>query len=147
MPQGLHRRCVRAWLRVREARVTGVTIHPKRVACTGEGLGASSPTRARSACTMQCIAAFRTMFPLGMVARTPYHSYMNHHNHTRPSKDDSDRHVSDPKSPLVSEILPAFLDHLRVEDHRTPTTLIRYESTIQKFITTVADCPITDFNR
>src|SRR5438132_153778 len=109
MPQGLRRRCVRAWLRVREARVTGVTIYPKRVACTGEGLGASSPTRARSACAMQCIAAFRTMFPLGMMARTSYHSCMDHHTHTPPARDDTDQHVTDPKSPLVSEMLPDFL--------------------------------------
>jgi len=40
-------------------------------------------------------------------------------------------------------MLLAFLHHLRVEEHRTPTTLIRYESHIQKFITTVGDCPIT----
>ena len=40
-------------------------------------------------------------------------------------------------------MLPAFLDHLRVEEHRSPTPLIRYESHIQKFITTVGDCTIT----
>src|SRR6266480_1675250 len=68
---------------------------------------------------------------------------MDNHNHTRPARDDTDQHVSDLKAPLVSEMLPAFLDHLRVEDRRTPTTLIRYESHIQKFITTVGDCPIT----
>jgi integrase/recombinase XerD len=44
---------------------------------------------------------------------------------------------------MVSEMLPVFLDHLRVEEHRTPTTLIRYKSHIQKFITTVGDCPLT----
>ena len=68
---------------------------------------------------------------------------MDNHNHTIPSRDDPDQHITDPKSPLVSEMLPAFLDYLRVEEHRTPTTLIRYESHIQKFITTVGDCPIT----
>ena len=46
-------------------------------------------------------------------------------------------------APLVSEMLPAFLDYLRVEEHRTPSTLVRYESHLQKFITTVGDCPIT----
>jgi len=71
---------------------------------------------------------------------------MDDHNHTLPSKDDTDQHVSDPKPPLVSEMLPAFLDYLRVEEHRTPTTLIRYESHIQKFITAVGDCPITSIS-
>src|ERR671929_56460 len=71
---------------------------------------------------------------------------MDNHNNSLPSKDDTDQHGSDPQSPLISEMLPAFLDHLRVEDHRTPTTLIRYESHIQKFITTVGDCPITQIS-
>jgi integrase/recombinase XerD len=92
---------------------------------------------------MKFVAALRTIFPLGTVARTSYHGCMNHHNHTFPSKEDSDQHIPDPATPLVSEMLPAFLDYLRVEEHRTPTTLIRYESHIQKFITTVGDCPIT----
>ena len=68
---------------------------------------------------------------------------MDNHTHTHLSKDDTDQHVSDPSTPLVSEMIPAFLDHLRVEEHRTRTTLIRYESHIQKFITTVGDCSIT----
>jgi hypothetical protein len=50
------------------------------------------------------------------------------------------------KDHLVSETLPAFLDYLRVEDHRTPNTLIRYESHIHKFIATVGDRPITDIS-
>ena len=68
---------------------------------------------------------------------------MDYHTHTQPAKDDSDQDISDPQAPLVSEMLPAFLDHLRIEEHRTSTTLIRYESHIQKFITMVGDCPIT----
>ena len=68
---------------------------------------------------------------------------MDNHAHTHHSKETTDHHVSDPKSPLVSKMLSAFLDHLRVEEHRTPATLIRYESHIQKFIITVGDCPIT----
>jgi hypothetical protein len=92
---------------------------------------------------MKCVAAFRTMFPLGTMLLTVYDTCMDNHTHTHLSKDDSDQHVSNPKSPLVSEMLPAFLDHLRVEEHRTPATLIRYESHIQKFMTSVGDCPIT----
>lgn len=93
--------------------------------------------------TVPHIATFRTFFRLGTVSLTIYDTCMDNHNHTPHSRDDTDQHVSDPKSPLVSEMLPAFLDHLRVEEHRTRTTLIRYESHIQKFITTVGDCPIT----
>src|SRR5438132_264511 len=89
------------------------------------------------------IAALRTIFPLGVHVHTVYDTCMDNHNHTLPARDDTDQHVSDPQAPMVSEMLPAFLDHLRVEDHRTPTTLIRYQSHIQKFITAVGDCPIT----
>jgi integrase/recombinase XerD len=78
-----------------------------------------------------------------MMLLTVYDGCMDNHTHTQPARDDTDQHVTDAPAPLVSEMLPAFLDHLRIEDHRTPTTLIRYESHIQKFITTVGDCPIT----
>ena len=89
------------------------------------------------------IAALRTIFLLGTILLTVYDTCMDHRNHTLPSRDDTDQHVSDPPAPLVSEMLPTFLDYLRVEEHRTFTTLIRYESHIQKCITTVNDCPIT----
>jgi integrase/recombinase XerD len=56
---------------------------------------------------------------------------------------DPDQHIPDPPAPMVLEMLPAFLNHLRVEEHRTPTTLIRYQSHLQKFIASVGDCPIT----
>jgi integrase/recombinase XerD len=68
---------------------------------------------------------------------------MDNHDYSNISKEATDCSVSSPKYPLVSEMLPGFLDHLRIEDHRTRTTLIRYESHIQKFITLVGDCPIT----
>ena len=90
-----------------------------------------------------CIATLRTIFPLGTMRLAIYDSCMDHHTHTHLSRDDTDQHVSDPQAPMVSEMLPVFLDHLRVEEHRTPTTLIRYKSHIQKFITTVGDCPLT----
>lgn len=88
------------------------------------------------------IVAFRIMFPLGTKMFSVYDTCMNHHNHTHPSREDRDQHIPDPPAPLVSEMLPAFLDYLRVEEHRTATTLLRYESHLQKFITTVGDCPI-----
>src|SRR5262245_49563730 len=77
----------------------------------------------------------RTNFPLGAIFFAVYDDCMDDHTHTQSAKDDLDQHVSNPQAPLVSEMLPAFLDYLRVEDHRTPATLIRYESHIQKFIT------------
>ena len=83
------------------------------------------------------------MFPLGTMLLTIYYNCMDYHNHLSFTKQDTDRHISDPPAPLVSEMLPAFLDYLRVEEHRTPTTLIRYESHLQKFIATVGDCLIT----
>jgi len=89
------------------------------------------------------VAACRTIFLLGTMLLTVYDTCMNNHDHTLPSRDDTDQHVSDPTSPLVSEMVPAFLDHLRVEEHRTPATLIRYSSHIQKFMSAVGDCPIT----
>jgi integrase/recombinase XerD len=89
------------------------------------------------------IAALRIIFSLGTTCLTAYHDCMDNYNHTFHSNDDTNQHVTHPQAPLVSEMLPAFLDYLRVEDHHTPATLIRYESHIQKFITTVGDCLIT----
>jgi hypothetical protein len=85
---------------------------------------------------MHVVAAFRTIFLLGTMPLTVYDICMDNHTPTLPARDDTDRHVSDPKSPVISEMLPTFLDHLRVEERRSPGTLIRYESHIQKFITT-----------
>jgi hypothetical protein len=68
---------------------------------------------------------------------------MDHHDHAFNAKQYRDHDISDSQVPLVSAMLPAFLDYLRVEDHRTSTTLIRYASHIQKFITTIGACPIT----
>src|SRR5438874_10578056 len=68
-------------------------------------------------------AGCSNIFLLGTMTRTAYHDCMDNHNHTPLSRDDTDHHVSAPTSPLVSEMLPAFLDYLRVEEHRTSTTL------------------------
>ena len=92
------------------------------------------------------IATPRTIFPLGTIPPTIYDDYMDNHNYSNISSEATDHSVSSPHSPLVSEMLPAFLDYLRVEEHRTSATLIRYESHIQKFITTVGDCPITQIS-
>src|SRR6266446_8907802 len=106
-------------------------------------IAAASQRRSPPAARSESIATFRTLCPLGTMQLTVYDTCMDNHNHTPHSRDDTDQHVSDPSTPLVSEMLPAFLDHLRVEEHRTPSTLIRYESHIQKFITMVGDCPIS----
>jgi hypothetical protein len=83
------------------------------------------------------------IFPLGVIFLAVYDDCMDNHTHIHPAKDGTNQHVTDPQAPLVSEMLPAFLDYLRVEEHRTPATLIRYEAHIQKFISSVGDCPIT----
>ncbi len=46
--------------------------------------------------------------------------------------------------PLISEILPAFLEHIKVEDSRAPGTLVRYRNHIQRFIQAVGDCHVQD---
>src|SRR5215471_5006466 len=84
----------------------------------------------------------RTISPLCVHVHPFYDGCMDDHTHTQPTKEARDHNVIDPKSPLVSEMLPAFPDYLRVEEHRTPSTLIRYEAHIQKFMTLVGDCPI-----
>jgi hypothetical protein len=68
------------------------------------------------------MAALRTLFPLGTIFLTVYDTCMDYHNHTHLSRDDTDQHVANPPAPLTSEMLPAFLDSLRVEEHRSSTT-------------------------
>ena len=45
-------------------------------------------------------------------------------------------------SPSVSACLPDFLEYFRVEEQRTPETLLRYQQHIQAFITSVGDGPV-----
>jgi site-specific recombinase XerC len=55
------------------------------------------------------------------------------------------RHVDVlPARPTVSALLPDFLAYLRVEEQRTPETLLRYQQYMQAFITTVNDCLVGD---
>jgi len=53
-----------------------------------------------------------------------------------------DSEAKAPWKSLVSEMLPSFFEHLKVELGRSPGTLIRYESHIRRFIGTVGDQPI-----
>jgi site-specific recombinase XerC len=43
---------------------------------------------------------------------------------------------------LISELLPLFLDYLHVEDNRSPGTLHRYRSHMQRFLSEVGDCAV-----
>jgi integrase/recombinase XerD len=45
-------------------------------------------------------------------------------------------------TPAVSDLIPGFLEHLRVEERRSPGTLIRYRSHLAGFITAVGDCRV-----
>ena len=73
---------------------------------------------------MQGIATFRTFFHLGTLTRIAYDGCMNHHDQTSVTKQDTDYDISDPQAPLVSAMLPALLDYLRVEEHHTPTVAL-----------------------
>jgi integrase/recombinase XerD len=45
-------------------------------------------------------------------------------------------------SPLVSALLPDFLEYLRVEEQCTSDTVLRYQKHMQAFLMSVGDCPI-----
>ena len=49
-------------------------------------------------------------------------------------------------SPCVSELLPDFLEYLRVEAQCTSDTLLRYQKHMQAFIMSVGDSPIGAIN-
>lgn len=58
--------------------------------------------------------------------------------------EDQNRSVTSPFNPLVSEMLPAFLDHIKVEDNRSSGTLIRYKRHIERFMIEAGDCRVAD---
>jgi integrase/recombinase XerD len=43
---------------------------------------------------------------------------------------------------LVSELIPAYLEHVRVEQGRVPVTIERYRERLQRFINELGDCPV-----
>lgn len=49
-------------------------------------------------------------------------------------------------SPLVSDVLSGFLEHLRVEESRAPTTITRYRSSLERFVILAGDCPVGAIN-
>ncbi len=40
-------------------------------------------------------------------------------------------------------MVPIFLEHIRVEDGRVPVTLVRYRAHLDRFISEVGDCPVS----
>lgn len=47
-----------------------------------------------------------------------------------------------PYDPLVSDLLPAFLEHLRVEEGRASGTLARYASHLHRLVQAIGDRPV-----
>src|SRR5262249_5550705 len=45
-------------------------------------------------------------------------------------------------SPSVSELLPDFLEYLRVEEQCTSATLLRYQKHMQAFLMSAGDSPV-----
>jgi site-specific recombinase XerC len=58
----------------------------------------------------------------------------------------TDSHKSPPSAvtsgSLFSELVPAYLEHVRVEHGRPPITVERYRARLQRFIDEVGDCPV-----
>src|SRR5437867_1233934 len=55
------------------------------------------------------------------------------------------RHIGE-ASPRLLEILPAFLDHLRVEESRNAVTIVRYQSYVARLVREIGDCPVGAIN-
>ena len=54
-------------------------------------------------------------------------------------------HIGEASHRLL-EILPGFLDHLRVEESRKAVTLVRYQSYIERLVREIGDCPVEAIN-
>lgn len=50
------------------------------------------------------------------------------------------------QAPRVSDVIPRFLDHLRVEERRAPGTLLRYRTYLSAFRDAVKDCPMGEID-
>jgi integrase/recombinase XerD len=44
--------------------------------------------------------------------------------------------------PFISDLIPQFIEHLRVEERRSPQTLIRYQGHLTKLINVIGDCRV-----
>ena len=60
------------------------------------------------------------------------------------TKEGPDQVGSGTEAPLVSESIPAFLEHIRVEEGRVPVTIIRYRAHLERFIREVGDCSVAE---
>lgn len=76
-----------------------------------------------------------------------------HHNHEADCRDEilcgrpaEVRKHHRAKSPLVSDLVPRFLEHLRIEERRAPSTLVRYHGHLAGFVAMAGDCPVESIN-
>src|SRR3989344_2148750 len=56
------------------------------------------------------------------------------------------RQESQSPSPRVSEVLPRFLEHLRLEEGCVPITLVRYRGYLEHLIAVVGDCSVANLD-
>src|SRR5438445_6123903 len=50
-------------------------------------------------------------------------------------------------SSLFSELIPAYLEYVRIEHGRPAITIERYRGRLQRFINELEDCPVREINR
>jgi integrase/recombinase XerD len=87
------------------------------------------------------------IFPqLWLRPREPYDEGMDDHTPHNSATEAPKHHEIASTLPLISFMLPAFLDHLRVEENRSPGTLHRYHSHIQRFLTEAGDCSVGEIS-
>lgn len=58
------------------------------------------------------------------------------------AKEGQQHNVTPPHQLRISDMLPQFLEYLKVEENRSRGTLARYESHIQRFRQAVGDCAV-----
>src|SRR5438094_7746553 len=49
-------------------------------------------------------------------------------------------------SSLFSELIPAYLEYVRVEQGRPPITIERYRARLRRFIGELGDCPVDEIS-
>ena len=95
------------------------------------------------ACRPRFVAHVRNFFLLEEMGQCLTIDCMDHTHAPRAKKSLSHVDVLHAR-PSVSALLPDFLEYLRVEEQRTPETLLRYQQYMQAFITTANDCLVGD---
>lgn len=90
---------------------------------------------------------FAAIFPLLWVGpRELYNEGMDDHTPHNSATESPKHHDIASTLPLISIMIPAFLDHLWVEENRSQGTLHRYHSHIQRFITEAGDCSVGEIS-